>query len=86
MSNDNLNLQPVPRGFYAWNSLHAGSFLLFMESLNDHYKFIFLPGPSYMNLAFETFTKCIKSNTLELVEQLPEDVYADTVSFAKQNC
>lgn len=81
----NLTYQPIPRGFYAWNSLHAGSFLLFVEAEQDHYKFIFLPGPSYMCLTKENFTTCIETNVLEFVEELPEDIYKESLMLAEQS-
>lgn len=77
--------KPIPKGFYAWTSLHAGSFLLFVEELKDCYKFIFLPGPSYMYLAFNTFDTCITNGVLEFVEPLPDDIYNETVLIAQKN-
>jgi len=77
-----LNLQPIPRGMYAWTSIHAGSFILFVESLKDHYKFVFLPGPSEFFLTFEDFSKCVKAGTLEFVEELPEDIFQETVRIS----
>lgn len=76
------SLQPTSRGMYAWTSLHAGSFLLYVESLKDCHKFIFLPGPSEFFLTFENFNECVKSKVLEFVEQLPEDIYEETVEFS----
>lgn len=77
-----LNLQPIPKGLYAWTSLHAGSFLLFVESLKDCYKFIFLPGPSEYFLTFEDFSKCVKSGTLEFVEELPDEIYEESIKIS----
>ena len=77
--------KPISKGFYAWTSLHAGSFLLFVEELKDCCKFIFLPGPSYMYLTFETFNTCITNGVLEFVEPLPDDIYNETVSIAEKN-
>jgi hypothetical protein len=79
------NHTPIPKGFYAWTSLYAGSFLLFTEELNDCYQFIFLPGPSYMHLTPETFEKCISTKVLEFVETVPDDVFQETVTLAKNN-
>jgi len=72
---------PITKGLYAWTSLHAGSFLLCVEVLKDCYKFLFLPGPSEYFLTPEDFSKCVKSNVLEFVEVLPDDVFQETVGF-----
>ncbi len=74
--------QPIPKGMYAWTSLHAGSFLLYVESLKDCHKFIFLPGPSEFFLTFENFSECIKTKILDFVEQLPDEVYNETIQFS----
>lgn len=74
--------QPIPKGMYAWTSLHAGSFLLYVESLTDCHRFIFLPGPSEFFLTFENFSECIKTKVLDFVEQLPDDVYNETIEFS----
>ena len=74
---------PLNKGFYAWNSLYAGSFLLFIESKKDYYSFMLLPGPEEMNLTKETFDKCIQNNVLEFVESLPEDIYQETLTQFK---
>ena len=77
-----LNLQPIPKGLYAWTAIHAGSFLLFVESLKDCYKFVFLPGPSEYFLTFEDFSKCVKSGTLEFVEELPDEIYQESIKIS----
>lgn len=79
---EKLNYQPIPKGLYAWTTLHAGSFLLFVESLKDCYKFLFLPGPSEYFLTIEDFTKCVKSNVLEFVEELPDEIFQETIKFS----
>lgn len=78
-------LLPISKGFYAWTSLYAGSFLLFTETLKDCYEFIFLPGPSYMHLTKETFEKCLVTKVLEFVEVIPDDIFNETVALAKNN-
>ena len=80
-----LTNKPVLKGFYAWTSLHAGSFLLFVRTLKHHHEFIFLPGPSYMNLTDDDFDTCIKNKILEFVEVIPDDVYEETIQLAKNN-
>ena len=77
-----LDVEPKNKGMYAWNAIHAGSFLLYVESLKDCHKFLFLPGPSEYYLTFNDFTKCIKSNTLEFVEQLPNDIFEETIKIS----
>lgn len=73
---------PVPKGLYAWNSIHAGSFLLFVAATADYYKFIFLPGPSDYFLTCQDFAKGVESNVLEFVDTLPEDIYQETLSLS----
>ena len=77
-----LQYQPPPRSIYAWTQIRAGDFIVYVESLQDCYKFILLPGPSEMYLTFEDFTKSIKMGILEFVEQLPLDVYEETISLS----
>ncbi len=67
---------------YAWTSVYAGSFLLYVESLKDCHKFIFLPGPSEFYLTFEDFNKSLTTNVLEFVEQLPDEIYNETIEFS----
>jgi hypothetical protein len=77
-----VNYQPTPKGMYAWTSVYAGSFLLYVESLKDCHKFIFLPGPSEFYLTFEDFNKSLTTNVLEFVEQLPDEIYNETIEFS----
>lgn len=74
--------QPTKRGLYAWNAMHAGSFLLYVNSFKDHHQFLFLPGPSEYCLTNEDFSFCIKSNTLEFVEALPQDIFDESVKLS----
>lgn len=76
--------RPKAKGLYAWNYLHAGSFLLYVESLKDCHKFLFLPGPSEYYLTFEEFSSCIHSNTLEFVESLPNDIFEESIKLSLQ--
>ncbi len=75
------NVLPKEKGIYAWNSLHAGSFILFIKTHELFHQFMFLPGPSEYCLTFEDFSACIKSGVLEFVEQLPDDVFQDSLNF-----
>lgn len=72
---------PISKGMYAWNYIHAGSFILYVESLDSCHKFIMLPGPSEYFLTYEDFAKGIDKNILEFVEILPEDIYQETLSL-----
>jgi hypothetical protein len=78
------NHQPKVKGLYAWNYLHAGSFLLYVETLKDCHKFLFLPGPSEYFLTFEDFSSCVQKNTLEFVEELPDDVFEESLKISLQ--
>ena len=77
-----LDYQPAPRGIYAWTQLRAGDFIVYVESSKDCHKFVVLPGPSEMFLTFDDFTKSIKLGVLEFVEQLPEEIYQETISLS----
>lgn len=81
----NLNLQPPPRAIFAWNSLRAGDFIIFKESHKDYYEFVYVPGGDLFRLTIEDFTKSVKSGMLEFVEQLPEDVYNESLELTKYN-
>lgn len=77
-----LDYQPSCRGIYAWTQLRAGDFIVYVESSKDCHKFITLPGPYELFLTFDDFTKSIKSGALEFVEQLPEEIYQETISLS----
>jgi hypothetical protein len=79
---ESLFHKPVPRGFYAFNAQRAGDFLLFVEMFSECYKFVYLPGGDLFYLSFEDFTKAIKTNLLSFVEQLPEDIYEESLSLS----
>lgn len=75
-------LGPIPKGLYAWNAVHAGDFILFVESLKDCHKFVFLPGPSVYYLTFEDFEQCVANKTLEFVEALPDDIFKESIEIS----
>ena len=77
-----LNYEPTKRGIYAWNALRAGDFLVFVKTLKDCHRFVYLPGPSDFYMTLDDFTDCMKKRVLELVEQLPKDVYEETISLS----
>lgn len=74
-----LKYCPVPRGFYAFNVERAGDFLIFVESLKDCYKFLYVPGADPFYLSIEDFHNALNSGVLSLVEQLPEDIYEESL-------
>lgn len=74
-------IKPVARGLYAWNALHAGSFLLFVEEQKLCYRFMFLPGPSDYYLTPEDFNKCCATNLLELVEPVPVEIFEESMKM-----
>jgi hypothetical protein len=76
-----MNL-PKKRGLYAWNFLHAGSFLLFVKDNENNYEFLFLPGPTQFFLTKEDFNQAIEKNILEFVEDLPKEIFEETINFA----
>lgn len=75
-------LEPIPRGMYAWNYTHAGSFLVYIKSLKDCYEFVFLPGPSEYYLTQEDFDKAVATNLLEFVDVLPKEIYEETLALS----
>lgn len=75
-------VEPIPRGMYAWNYTHAGSFLVYVESLKDCYEFVFLPGPSEYYLTQEDFKKAMATNLLEFVDVLPKEIYDETLALS----
>jgi hypothetical protein len=79
-----LNLQPIERGFYAFNYERAGDFLLFVESQKDCYKFLYMPGANEFYLTLDDYTNSIKRGVLEFVEQLPVDIFEESLELSKQ--
>jgi hypothetical protein len=77
-----LHKNPVPKGMYAWNAVHAGSFLLYTESLINCHKFVFLPGPSDYFLTLEDFEAAVKKGILEFVDVLPDEIYKETLELS----
>lgn len=76
------NKKPIPKGLYAWNSIHAGSFILYVETLKECHKFLFLPGPTEWFLTFEDFEHGITSGILEFVESLPDEIYRESLELS----
>ena len=74
---------PIKKGLYAWNYVHAGSFLLYVESTNNCHKFLFLPGPTDYFLTPEDFQTGIRDNVLEFVEALPDKIFEEAISLGQ---
>lgn len=80
----NQSYQPTERGLYAWTIERAGDFLLFVEAQKDCYKFLYLPGASEFYLTFEDYTEAVKRGVLDFVDQLPEDIFQESLELSKQ--
>ena len=74
-----FDFKPLDRGFYAWNMERAGDFLIFVESSEDYYKFLYIPGADPFYLTKEDFHTCMKTGIVSLVEQLPKDIYEESL-------
>jgi hypothetical protein len=85
-SKQNTCYQPLTRGFYAFLKYRCGDFIIFKESYKDYYEFIYVPGGDLFRLTIEDFTKSVKSGMLEFVEQLPEDVYNESLELSTNKC
>lgn len=74
--------QPTDRGFYAFNVERAGDFLIYVESSEHSHKFLYVPGASPFHMTFEDFTNSIKKGVLSFVEQLPEDIFKESLELS----
>ena len=81
-SKNKNHAMPVPKGMYAWNAIHAGSFLLHVETLINCHKFVFLPGPEEYFLTYEDFEEGINKRVLEFVEVLPDEIYEEAIALS----
>lgn len=70
---------PTERGFYAFNVERAGDFVLYVETMYKCHKFIYLPGGDPFFMSIEDFDKAIKRGVLSFVEQLPEEIYQESL-------
>ena len=77
-------MQPLDRSLIAFTTERAGDFLLFVEAQKNCYKFLYLPGASEFYLTFEDYTESIKRGVLEFVEQIPEDIFQESLNLSKQ--
>lgn len=81
------SVHPLPRGFYAFNLERAGDALIFVEQQEKHYKFLYIPGADSFFLSIEDFNGSIERGVLSFVEQLPEEIYNESLllSYPPEN-
>jgi hypothetical protein len=77
-----IQIEPQPRGFYAFNIERAGDALIFVEQQHMCYKFLYIPGGDPFYLSTEDFSKSIKRGILSFIEQLPEEIYEESLSLS----
>jgi hypothetical protein len=77
-----MNKKPLSRGFYAFNAIRAGDFLLYVESDKYSHQFVYLPGGHSFYLTKEDFSVAIDTGVLSLVEQLPDDIYEESLMLS----
>jgi hypothetical protein len=80
---EDLHYQPKDKSLYAYTKERCGDFLLFVEAQKDCYKFLYLPGADPFYLTFEDYTKLVKSNSLEFVDELPDDIFKESLELSK---
>lgn len=73
---------PIERGFYSFDKFRAGDFLLFVSKRKHDYYFLCFPGPEHLYLSTDDFAKSLDTGILSFVEQLPEDIYEETLKFS----
>jgi hypothetical protein len=83
-------IYPKDRGVYAFTQYRRGDFLLFLsESSPGVFEFMQLPDRYVLSLTLEEFTEAFNTQLLDLVEQLPEDVFevacANKVNLEKKS-
>jgi len=78
-----LYYQPKDKSLYAFTKERCGDFLLFVEAQKDCYKFLYLPGADPFYLTFEDYTKLSKNGTLDFVDQLPDDVFQESLKLSE---
>ena len=77
-----LKIEPTLRGFYAFNMERAGDALIFVESQLHCHKFLYIPGGDPFFMTKEDFEQSIKRGVLSYVEQLPEDIFNESLVLA----
>lgn len=77
--------KPQQRGFYAWNKLRAGDFLIYKDTFDSYHEFLYIPGGDPFRLTKKDFDILLDQGRLTLVEQLPEAIYNETIDWVKKN-
>jgi hypothetical protein len=80
--NKKIKIEPSPRGFYLFNVERAGDGLIFVENSLNCYKFLYVPGAEEFFMSHEDFDKSVKRGILSFVEQLPEEIYQESLLLA----
>ncbi len=75
-------IKPLQRGFYMFSSERAGDALIFVEEQYSCYKFLYIPGASTFYLSKEDFENSVNSQVLCFVEQLPQDIYEESLMLS----
>jgi len=75
-------ITPISRGFYSFDKIRAGDFLIYIDSTKSHYKFVYVPGADFFYLSKEDFKKAIELKVLTFVEQIPQDIFDETLNFS----
>ena len=75
--------KPVEHGMYAFNAGRAGDFLLFVSEVADYYVFLEFPGNTTLCVEKEDFSNSVEVGIIELAEQLPIDIFKETVKYVE---
>lgn len=68
--------KPKKRFLYAVkNGDHAGKFIAYIDTLQDCYCFLAVPGNEKLKIPIQDFENGIESGIVDFVEKLPRDVY-----------
>ena len=70
---------PVKRGLYAFLQ-RKGEFLLFVKEEELSYRFMQLPDRFEFYVTKNEFQKAMTKNTLDFIEQIPEEVYEVSIA------
>ena len=76
---------PLPRSIFAWNRLRAGDFIIFKKEYPEYYEFVYIPGGDQFNLTKEDFHNSVNAGILSFVEQLPEEIYNESLQIVENN-
>lgn len=76
-----MQIKPKTRGFYAFTVERAGDFLLYTESDDYKHTFVCFPVLDLFYLTYNDFHQAIEKNVLSFVEQLPEEIFNETMNY-----